>query len=256
MCTSLEQLSNISSLPQPIFVNLPYGTTKYVRQIGDVKITPRLVLKGALYTPYFRFNLMSINKISNYARIKFVFFPDYCALQDLKTNEVLAQGKMMGGLYVLDDISAITKNDLACNSLANNSSVDVACNKGHDGPNDTCNISCVDSTINCIRDFNSIFNNTDEMNHSIALNTSHLCTWHKRLADAPYNVLQHISSPDVSAFVTNKTELQACEICHKAKQKGCLSQLRPVLPRPSLSLFIWMSRGPTLNHLCQGLTTC
>lgn len=84
---------------------------------------------------------------------------------------------------------------------------------------------CADYMNTCSADhindftFNHSNNNmTDKSNHSFALNTSHLCTWHKRLGHAPYIVLQHINSPDISSTITNKTKLQACDICHKAKQ--------------------------------------
>lgn len=49
---------------------------------------------------------------------------------------------------------------------------------------------------------------------------SSLFIWHKRLAHAFYVTLQHLNSPDVSLVLNDnkKNDLQACEICHIAKQ--------------------------------------
>lgn len=54
------------------------------------------------------------------------------------------------------------------------------------------------------------------------LNSQYLHIWHKRLAHASYDALQHINSLYVPSFLTNKNNLQACEICHKAKQTRLL----------------------------------
>lgn len=47
-----------------------------------------------------------------------------------------------------------------------------------------------------------------------------LHTWHRRLAHAPFSVLQHIKCQEIMHCLTNecKNKLQACEACHKAKQ--------------------------------------
>lgn len=198
MCTSLKQFQNISTVSQPIYVNLPDGTIKHVTQCGEIKLTPKITLKGVLYTSYFRFNLMSVNKMSEFAQIQFSFFPNYYVLQDLKTKEVLAKGKVIGGLYVLDNsFNLSTAYNANCNNLFDNSESNIVCNKEPIKSGMKKNISCTELVSNQMNKYFPINDNStsNEISPSYTFNTSHTNTWHKRLAHAPYVVLKHVKIP-------------------------------------------------------------
>lgn len=120
MCINKEQFENLSTLTYPILVNLPDGSIRHVTKMGDVKLGQNFILKGVLYTPYFKFNLMSVNKVTECAKIKFSFFLNLCLLQDLKTEEVLAKAKVKNFLYVLDSYSDVsTRRNVDCNNSTN-----------------------------------------------------------------------------------------------------------------------------------------
>lgn len=80
MCNNKREFRNLSSISRPISVNLPDGSIKLVTRIGNIQLTPKLILKETLYTPCFRFNLLSVNKLSNHVHIKVIFYPTYCIL--------------------------------------------------------------------------------------------------------------------------------------------------------------------------------
>nr|DAD33238.1 TPA_asm: hypothetical protein HUJ06_012089 [Nelumbo nucifera] len=105
MFINLKLLHRPKPVTQITPVSLLDGSVKLVHQIGDVHLSPKLTLADALYIPSFKFNLLSIGKLSKTAQIKFVFHPDKCILQDPQTEAVLAVGKVVGNLYILDKSS-------------------------------------------------------------------------------------------------------------------------------------------------------
>lgn len=252
MCTDLNQFSNILPTSSPISVNLPDGSIRHVTQIRDVKLAPNLILKETIYTPCFRFNLLSINKLSQHAQIKFFFLPNLCLLQDLKTDKVLAKGRMMSGLYVLDNFS-VTKNNndrVACNDSMNSIGHDTVCNEPVIVSKEKHETVCNDLTGNTTNN-NLIFENkydVTDMHNSLNSNTLHLCVWHMRLAHASHTVLQHIKSPDVRIPSTDKSQLQACEVCHKAKQTRLPFPVRTSTSSAKFELIHMDVWGPYSEH--------
>lgn len=79
MCIDIKQMCDITTIANPIIVNLPDGSTKNVTKIGNVRLTTKLILNEVLYTPYFEFNLMSVNKAAKHSTVKFIFLTmAYC----------------------------------------------------------------------------------------------------------------------------------------------------------------------------------
>lgn len=138
----------------------------------------------------------------------------YCLLQDLKTKEIVAKGKVVDSLYILDNSYIVAKKfDVLNRNAENRGSVsdlkDVLCDKTL--------LSCNNNT--------KCFNNDskgDESINNIIANIS--CSndpyiWHKRLAHISDNALQHIKSPDIFIPPNNrKGDLEICEVFHKAKK--------------------------------------
>ena len=73
-------LHNIRSLEVPILITLPNGNKVKVSQFGDLKIGSNLVLKHALLVPFFRFNLLSVKRLSEQLKCEVVFSENSCVL--------------------------------------------------------------------------------------------------------------------------------------------------------------------------------
>lgn len=231
MCTDQNQFINLSLMRNSVPIKLPDGSISHVTKIGDVNLTANLVLKNVLYTPNFKFNLMSVSKLSSSGKIKFTFYPAYCILQDLRTERVIAKGKTMGSLYVFDNSSTILNKDVtASDCIVSNCckhveipSGDSECNKNTDHISNSSN--CLkkrsDSHPDCNKTIDRINDSVNCLKmQSTSNSNSSLSIWQKRLAHTSYIALQHLNSLDVSLTIdkNKKTCLQACEICHKAKQ--------------------------------------
>ncbi|XP_010267875.1 PREDICTED: uncharacterized protein LOC104604981 [Nelumbo nucifera] len=131
MCIDNKLIRKPKPVTQITQVFLPNGFVKLVHHIGDVSLTPKLTLTDALCVPSFKYNLLSVNKLSKTAELKFEFYPDKCILQDLQTEVVLAVGKVVGNLYILDKSSFHDSSLLvSCNNQIdlNKSSSDFASN--------------------------------------------------------------------------------------------------------------------------------
>lgn len=115
MCIDSKLLIRFTSNNAPVHINLPDGSTKSVTHFGDVHLTSKLILQHTLFAPCFEFNLLPVSKLAASAQVKFTFFPSYCLIQDLKTDEILARGKTVGNLYVFD--STVMKRNHAFNSF-------------------------------------------------------------------------------------------------------------------------------------------
>lgn len=108
-------------------MNFPDGIAKNVTHVGNINLTSKLVLKEVLYIPCFKFNLLSVNKLSNHTQVTFTFYPTHCLLQDLKIEVIfLAKGTVIGSLYVVDSFfynSSVLSNNtddvIACNNIVN-----------------------------------------------------------------------------------------------------------------------------------------
>lgn len=220
MCTDLKQLINLSAITQPVYVKLLDGSIRSVTQTGDVTLIPRLIMRGVLYTPCFKFNLISVNELSSNAHIKFVFYHTHFLLQELRTEETIAKGKVIDSLYVLDNSSNFARqigSVLNCNTLN--------CPDTTRHMNDMFSSNCKNSNISRSMKPNSCdmcllkCNRTVECLHDISSKPD-LHIRNKRLAHALYSLLCHINSSDIPIVLNDdKTnDLKDCEVCHRAKQ--------------------------------------
>ncbi|KAL2945025.1 Retrovirus-related Pol polyprotein from transposon RE1 [Bienertia sinuspersici] len=82
-------------------INLPNGETSEVRGIGDVRLNNGMILKNVMHIPTFKHNLMSVQKLTRDSHNRVMFLPNYCIIQDEKTQEVKGIGKEEKGLYYL-----------------------------------------------------------------------------------------------------------------------------------------------------------
>lgn len=148
MCVDPKQLINTVNTPHPVPIKLPDGSTKYVSRMGDV-----FILHGALFTPYFNFNFLSVSKLCTNARLKCTFFTDHCLIQDQETKVIIARGKVLGNLYILDkdfvasnmcnalDSSIGLNNEFTCKYLTTCSNNNSSCLKNISQNSDFSQIS-------------------------------------------------------------------------------------------------------------------
>ncbi|KAL9231947.1 hypothetical protein vseg_007105 [Gypsophila vaccaria] len=109
---------NLRSLPKPILVGLPDGSTKRVTQIGEISLHPQILLHEVLYIPDFKHNLLSVGRLLSANCLLIHFDMDKCILQDLD-KQTLIVGLKDAGLYKI-------RSEYKEESLAHND-----CNSAH-----------------------------------------------------------------------------------------------------------------------------
>ena len=105
MCNNLNFFNGLSHIDPPISLHLPGGHPQYVIYSGPVCLHPHMHLIDVLFLPFFKYNLISVSRLSASAAITFIFTSSHCILKDQKTNSILVVGKLIGSLYVLDESS-------------------------------------------------------------------------------------------------------------------------------------------------------
>ncbi|OIT34547.1 hypothetical protein A4A49_64047, partial [Nicotiana attenuata] len=82
-------------------VQVPTGGRVEITNIGDAVILGSYKLENVLHVPDFKFNLLSVSKITKQLCCVALFFPDFCVFQGLFNGKVLGIGKEKEGLYIL-----------------------------------------------------------------------------------------------------------------------------------------------------------
>ncbi|XP_074377288.1 uncharacterized protein LOC141718806 [Apium graveolens] len=104
MCAHKSLFSSINPLAQPITVSLPNGHTITISSIGTVPISPDLILQNVLFVPHFKFNLLSVHKLTEQLHCTIHFSHDGCFLQGSSLKMPLALGKLNKGLYLFSHV--------------------------------------------------------------------------------------------------------------------------------------------------------
>ncbi|KAI3500537.1 hypothetical protein L1887_36359 [Cichorium endivia] len=94
-------------------VDHPNGSKAKISKIGDLKISPTIVLKDVLFVPEFKVHLLSVHRLASENRIGVYFNENNCYLlniQDLQVNPIVTTGKVSKGLYFLNN------SKVSCNS--------------------------------------------------------------------------------------------------------------------------------------------
>lgn len=100
MCANPNLFSKLKEIMHYTSVKLPDNRTKQITQEGNIRLCSTIILENVLYVPCFRYNLISVNKLTANTQSRFIFYPNYCLLQDQKTDHVLLKGRAIGKLYV------------------------------------------------------------------------------------------------------------------------------------------------------------
>ncbi|KAJ0041240.1 hypothetical protein Pint_26645 [Pistacia integerrima] len=194
MSHCVEQLVDLISLVVSPSVRLPNGHVSEVSRIGSCFLSPTQKITNVLYVPDFKFNLISIAKLTKDRSCFVSFFPDFCVIQDLSNGQVKGIGKQTKGLYFL-----LSKSPA---ELAHSRS---------SSPDEVSHISSSTNVVShaVIPSF-PVLNNTKQC----MLSSSEL--WHKRLGHVPMSKLKYYSTMK-HAFVKDN-HVFYCHICPLAKQ--------------------------------------
>ncbi|XP_019230495.1 PREDICTED: uncharacterized protein LOC109211411 [Nicotiana attenuata] len=98
-----EILSNIENIEQHgnHKVQVPTGSKCIITHKGNTPILQGYELKDVLYVPDFKFNLLSVSKLTKELLCCALFFPDFCVFQGLYNGKVMGIGRENCGLYIL-----------------------------------------------------------------------------------------------------------------------------------------------------------
>lgn len=100
---SLLKNQSISKVENPKKVHLPNGDKALVTHLGSSTLDGKNTVSGVFYIPQFKFNLLSVAKLTKELNCFASFFPDFCLFQELFSGKVKMIGKEDGGLYILSN---------------------------------------------------------------------------------------------------------------------------------------------------------
>ena len=111
-CSSLNLFSKYYTAPHGLGVLIPDGTRAPVTHIGTVVFSPFLTLTDVYYIPSFKYNLISVSKLSQCNNIDVIFSANNCSFQDRSTKNLIGQADLYSGLYQLrsSSIFSVFKN--------------------------------------------------------------------------------------------------------------------------------------------------
>ena len=81
-----------------------------VAGLGDVYVSPSLVLKNILHVPKLSTNLVSIQKLTHDLQCYAMFSPSYCVFEDQGSRRKIGLAKERNGLYHLESPQKIMSN--------------------------------------------------------------------------------------------------------------------------------------------------
>ncbi|OIT04225.1 hypothetical protein A4A49_65313, partial [Nicotiana attenuata] len=101
--STLDLMSDVSKITdkEKEKVTLPNGGCAKIEHTGSSFLSAFDKLKNVLHVPDFKFNLMSVSKLTRDLSCAVIFLPELCVFQDLYNGRVKAIGKEDEGLYVL-----------------------------------------------------------------------------------------------------------------------------------------------------------
>ncbi|XP_019250920.1 PREDICTED: uncharacterized protein LOC109229825 [Nicotiana attenuata] len=103
-------------------VHLPTGSVTHVSHIGSVAFLKDLIVSNVMYIPDFKYNLLSVSKLTKEMRWVVMFFPDFFIFQELFNGQVRGIGKEEDGLYVFN---STPKKSVALQSQGQGSVADI-----------------------------------------------------------------------------------------------------------------------------------
>lgn len=116
MCSQKSLFTTMASLERPIQISLPNGEIISITHAGTVPLVHDIILTDVLYVLHFKYNLLSISKLTQNLNCSIHFTHNSCFLQGHSLRKPLELGNSHRGLYLLVSSSS------AAHSLSNSSS--------------------------------------------------------------------------------------------------------------------------------------
>jgi len=95
-----DHLSNINVLSEKSKITLPNGNSE-ISSVGTIKLSTEIVLKNVLYVLVFKYNLLSVPKLTKCSKCMVIFHPKFCIIQDYVAMRILGVGREHRGLCFL-----------------------------------------------------------------------------------------------------------------------------------------------------------
>lgn len=121
MTPYLSNLDSSSVFISSTHINLPTSATAKITHTGNITLSNGLVLNNVLCVPYFKHNLLSVQKLIKNNQCEVKFLPSYCIIFYSVSHVIKAVGEAKQGLYYLvntDDpvswISTHTTSPVTC----------------------------------------------------------------------------------------------------------------------------------------------
>lgn len=86
----------------PITIQIPDGSTITVHFCGSVQLYPWICLTDELYSPQFKYNLISISKLTNNLHYNVIISHDFCGIQDPYAKKMIGHVELSNNLYILN----------------------------------------------------------------------------------------------------------------------------------------------------------
>lgn len=102
MSSKKHIFQSVTAVTRPVTVLLPNENYIQVTKKGNVSLAPSVLLADTLYIPDITYNLLSVSKLLSTTSLILHFNAKRCLFQDQRANKVVALGKDLNGLYILD----------------------------------------------------------------------------------------------------------------------------------------------------------
>ncbi|KAK9751154.1 hypothetical protein RND81_02G246000 [Saponaria officinalis] len=192
MTSQLETLENVKELSKGLKINLPDGRYVQVTHKGDITLKNGLKLKGVLYVPEFRQNLMSVQRLAKENQCYITFCDSHCYVQEYSKGGIKELGKTDSGLYYFKDYK---KQNKTCEGSNSRGIVSASCRSN-------AKSESVKESVKACNE-NSLVNKKSVDDYTL---------WHKRLGHAPWSKIKYLSH-----LQHLKVDKNACLICPMAK---------------------------------------
>ena len=101
MTPNITVLDKIHDLLNPICISQPERKIVVVKEAGTIYLGGGLTLKEVLYTPTFKCNLTSVQKLAKDENCIVVYGADFCVLHDLTSRKPIGMAEMRNTAYFL-----------------------------------------------------------------------------------------------------------------------------------------------------------
>ncbi|KAI3465187.1 hypothetical protein Pfo_021850 [Paulownia fortunei] len=102
MTHSSQKFSIYNPCPSNRKITTADGSLTTIAGIGDVPISPTLILKNVFHVPMLSTSLVSIQKLTQDLCCNVILHPTYCVFQDQDSGKAIGRAKERNGLYYLE----------------------------------------------------------------------------------------------------------------------------------------------------------